>query len=100
MLIVIFGYNIETNTETMTPEELKQKVEKAIKSGSKLSYEQIEAIFLKGAKNKIRNDKRKAKRYNEKQSLKNEPCTPLWGRGTAHGTQAEYQRSLLGSKWN
>lgn len=84
----------------MTQEQLQQKVSESKAKGCKLPDDKIIAIILKAEKNAAKNNKKALEGFERREATKDAQAGNLWGAGQEFSTQAEYQRSLLGSKWN
>lgn len=88
----IFTYQ----TKKMTQEQISQKVAEMKAKGCKLPDEQIVSIIMKQGTV----SKKSAAGFARREETKNVQAGNLWGPDCEFSTQAEYQASLLGSKWN
>jgi hypothetical protein len=81
-------------------ETLRIEAERLKKMGSPLSVDQLIAFLEKKEAKKAKNQKNIAKGFEKREAAAKMESTPLWGPGAKFSTQAEYQRSCLGSKFN
>jgi len=68
--------------------------------GSPLSIEDLVAFLEKKEAKKAKRFKRASKGFERREAVEKMELSPLWGNGCEFSTQAEYQRSCLGSKFN
>lgn len=80
----------------MTQEQISEKVAEYKAKGCKLPDDKIIAIILKQGKT----SKASAAGFGRRDKTAHIQAGSLWGLGQKYATQAEYQRSLLGSDWN
>lgn len=77
----------------MTTEQIQTKANEMIAKGCKLTFDAICVILEK-------QEAAAAKKKFKPSSRNENAVNTLWGPGFKYSTQAEYQRSCLGSKWN
>lgn len=95
---MLYIYITKQNNKDMT--NLQEEAKRLKEMGSPLSIEAIVVLLEKKEAKKAKNQRRAAKGFERREAVSKMDLQPLWGIGCEFSTQAEYQRSCLGSKWS